>query len=196
MLKGVMISLVALMVGVSAAKAQDDSVFVDLSVLNGMDGEVSVDNSSGPMFPVVKAAPKKVAKPKIKKAKKVTKPVAKAEPKAEVKVVEAPIEPKQEAIPYVETKEEVVVVDVEPVTAGDVQDNATQPTIPVAEPAPRPALLGRKRSLRNTLRASILPLLLGLFGVVNRCVDLLGHGDCLMVVNMRPAPYTLRPPNN
>ena len=136
MLKGVMISLVALMVGVSAAKAQDDSVFVDLSVLNGMDGEVSVDNSSGPMFPVVKAAPKKVAKPKIKKAKKVTKPVAKAEPKAEVKVVEAPIEPKQEAIPYVETKEEVVVVDVEPVTAGDVQDNATQPTIPVAEPAP------------------------------------------------------------
>jgi hypothetical protein len=31
------------------------------------------------------------------------------------------------------------------------------------------------------IKAIILQLLLAMFGVVNRCVDLLGQGDCLIV---------------
>ncbi len=55
------------------------------------------------------------------------------------------------------------------------------PVWAVAKSAPGGAPVGQNKPQSKTLRVAIFPLLLGVFGVVNRCVDLLGHGDCLMV---------------
>ena len=54
------------------------------------------------------------------------------------------------------------------------------PVWAVTEAVPVGAV-SRNKPLHITLKILIAPLLLGVFGVVNRCVDLLGQGDCLMV---------------
>jgi SAM-dependent methyltransferase len=51
----------------------------------------------------------------------------------------------------------------------------------VAEPAAGGGTVGGHRSIRQRVKGMILALLLGGFGVFNRCIDLLGQGDCLMV---------------
>jgi 2-polyprenyl-3-methyl-5-hydroxy-6-metoxy-1,4-benzoquinol methylase len=55
------------------------------------------------------------------------------------------------------------------------------PVWAVAAAASGGTSVGGNELQRKTLKMAILPVLLGLFGVVNRCVDLLGQGDCLMV---------------
>ena len=102
----------------TSASAQEDDVYVDLSVLDGLSSAPVIvsGNATEPLFPIVKKAPKakKNAKSKIAR-KKVKKNIAKATPKPSIK--EAKVEVKPQQIPYVESTESVVVVDVEPTPA-------------------------------------------------------------------------------
>ncbi len=99
----------------------NENVIVDLSVLDNLDiNTVTTSYSSQkPLFPIVKKQPK-IKKKDIKKqavAKK-TKPHPQPKSQQELKKQDV-IEKKQEQpkqIPFVESNEDVVVVDVEPVT--------------------------------------------------------------------------------
>ncbi len=123
--------LSAVMLGyISSVSAQD--VYVDLSVLDSLDSSVQTYSPSEPLFPVLppqpkyKQAPKKVVK---KTTSKKEEPIVKVEVKEKVEIP-APVEVKTPAveqhqpIPYVESTEQVVVVDVEPVSP---QAKAQQP---------------------------------------------------------------------
>ncbi|MBE6453138.1 MAG: hypothetical protein E7012_06595 [Alphaproteobacteria bacterium] len=114
----------------------EDSVFLNLSVLDNLNSApISTLSAQEPLFPIVKKAPqiKPAISKKIVKKAKVT-PKKEVEPsKSEINVVEAKIsEPKIKVevsdtvvskpvsapqIPYVESDEKVVVVDVEPVSS-------------------------------------------------------------------------------
>ena len=117
--------LLAVILGCSSsfcALAQEESVVVDLSVLEGLSSAPAVyaPATAEPLFPIVKKAPKvkKTPQPVAKKNKtavkvevKETKPImVKEEPKDAVE--EKVTIPQQ--IPFVESAEPVVVVDVEP----------------------------------------------------------------------------------
>ncbi len=93
-----------------SAQAADNGVMVDLSVLDGLTGDY--DAPSEPLFPIMpKAAPKtlnKQATPKIKATIKQTTPHKEVEKDLPLPAITAP-----------DTLEEVVVVDVEPVSANE-----------------------------------------------------------------------------
>ena len=105
---------------ISNVSAQD--VYVDLSVLDSLDSSVQTYSPSEPLFPVLPPQPKYKPTPKkvVKKASsKKSEPIVKVEVKEKVEIP-APVEVKTPAveqhqpIPYVESTEPVVVVDVEP----------------------------------------------------------------------------------
>ncbi len=127
--------------GVSGAIA-DDSVYVNLSVLDGLSNDSRVIAAPEPLFPIVKKAPT-VAKPIAKKAQP-------AKIKAEVKKVEvkktkaknvvektAPAESKPVVaqIPFVQNAAPVEVVDVEPAKV-EPKIESVKPKVsePVVEP--------------------------------------------------------------
>ena len=157
-MRKIKVGLLAMILGCGSsvcALAQEESVMVDLSVLEGLNSAPAAyaPAATEPLFPIVKKAPKakKVSKPVVKKSKPVVKvevketktAVAKEEtPKAEEKVAI----PQQ--IPFVESAEPVVVVDVEPTsepkeTATPEQQPSVAQTLPaapaMAENAPAPA---------------------------------------------------------
>lgn len=104
---------------ITDAKA-DDSVYINLSVLDNLaSAPVSVSTSQGPLFPIVKKAPKvkkKPSKPKIKVVKKtIEKKPELAVKNIKVETVKAEAQSLPAPIPYVESPEKVEVVDVEPV---------------------------------------------------------------------------------
>ncbi len=157
-MRKIKVGLLAMILGCGSsvcALAQEESVMVDLSVLEGLNSAPAAyaPTATEPLFPIVKKAPKakKVSKPVVKKSKPVVKvevketktAVAKEEtPKAEEKVAI----PQQ--IPFVESAEPVVVVDVEPTsepkeTATPEQQPSVAQTLPaapaMAENAPAPA---------------------------------------------------------
>ena len=109
---------------ISNVLAQD--VYVDLSVLDNLDSSMQTYSPSEPLFPVLPPQPKYKPAPKkvVKKASSSQKaePVVKVEVKEKVEIP-APVEVKTPAveqhqpIPYVESTEQVVVVDVEPVSS-------------------------------------------------------------------------------
>ena len=109
---------------ISNVSAQD--VYVDLSVLDNLDSSMQTYSPSEPLFPVLPPQPKYKPAPKkvVKKASSSQKaePVVKVEVKEKVEIP-APVEVKTPAvephqpIPYVESTEQVVVVDVEPVSS-------------------------------------------------------------------------------
>ena len=159
-MRKIKVGLLAMILGCGSsicAFAQEESVMVDLSVLEGLSSASAAYASAAtePLFPIVKKSPKakKISKPVAKKSKPVVKvevketktAVAKEETpeaKAEEKTV------KHQQIPFVESTEPVVVVDVEPVSepreaATPEQQPAVAQTLPaapaVAENAPAPA---------------------------------------------------------
>ena len=104
------------------AFAQEDNVFVDLSVLDGLSSAPAIvsGNATEPLFPIVKKAHKVkkkiVAKTQKTIAKKEVKTnIEKITPKTSIKTSKVEVKPQQ--IPYVESTEPVVVVDVEPTQA-------------------------------------------------------------------------------
>lgn len=124
-MRGIVIaSVAALLMGTVSAGAQESSVYVNLSALDALDAEPAAEPAA-PLFPVIKAQPKKVPAAKARPVKSKKKQARKPAPKVEVKVVETvkaqPVkEDKPAPIPYVDSVDEVIVVDVEPVTADKV----------------------------------------------------------------------------
>ncbi len=124
-MRKIKMGLFAVILGCGSASgvfAQEGAVMVDLSVLDGLSNAPAAyaPAASEPLFPIVKKAPKvkKVSKPVAKK----NKPAVKVEVK-EAKPVMVKEEPKgaveekvtiPQQIPFVESTEPVVVVDVEP----------------------------------------------------------------------------------
>ena len=110
------------------AQAQED-VYVDLSVLDNLDGFVGAP--AEPLFPIVKPKPKKAVvkktAPTVKSVKKEAAP-RKLEPKIEPK-------PEPQPIPYVESTDGIVVVNVEPKPEAEPKQAETAPVVsePVAE---------------------------------------------------------------
>lgn len=150
-MRGIVIaSVAALLMGAVSAGAQESSVYVNLSALDALDAEPAAEPAA-PLFPVIKAQPKKVPAAKARPAKSKKKQARKPAPKVEVKVVETvkaqPVkEDKPAPIPYVDNTDEVIVVDVEPVTADKVaapleKTAAERPEdkTPAAGPAPAAA---------------------------------------------------------
>lgn len=136
-------SLAALLLGCACAvtaAAADDSVYVNLSVLDGLGNSSAPAAVSEPLFPIVKKAPA-VRKAKVKKTKpaaRVSVEVKKPEPQPQTPPQPQPQEPVAEAhqqIPYVQDAEPVVVVDVEPVKAAEPEVKTDNP--PVAEATPQ-----------------------------------------------------------
>lgn len=165
-MRGIVIaSVAALLMGAASANAQENSVYINLSALDALDAEPAAEPAA-PLFPVIKAQPKKAPAAKIRPAKAKKKTVRKPAPKVEVKVVETvkaqpAKEDKPAQIPYVDNTEEVIVVDVEPVTADKVAAPAEKPAaenkpaienaednapavvpadVPAAQPVAEPAL--------------------------------------------------------
>ncbi|MBQ8661339.1 MAG: hypothetical protein IJ482_03335 [Alphaproteobacteria bacterium] len=146
-MRGIVIaSAAAFLMSTAVVHAQENSVYVNLSVLNALDAAPATEPAA-PQFPIVKAQPKKTAasqkarkkeqktaaKVKVtvaepnKPAAKQTEPVSeKAEPAA------APAaEPRQAApIPFVESTDEVIVVDVEPIASGQADNAAAKQPAP------------------------------------------------------------------
>lgn len=140
---------------ITDAKA-DDSVYINLSVLDNLaSAPVSVSTSQGPLFPIVKKAPKvkkKPSKPKIKVVKKtIEKKPELAVKNIKVETVKAEAQSLPAPIPYVESPEKVEVVDVEPVlkkaqvdvapivvqkniNAETVSPTTVEPVVSVSEP--------------------------------------------------------------
>ena len=98
----------AIVLGLCVTAQAQENVYVDLSVLDNLDGFVGAP--AEPLFPIVKPKPKKavVKKPvqKAKVAKKAVEPMNE-QPKAEFQQEHQPI-------PYVESTEGIVVVNTEP----------------------------------------------------------------------------------
>ena len=132
---GKVVFLTVLSFCVSAQAQYDENIMLDLSVLDNLGGEYSVTNE--PLFPVL---PKETKKPSIKKIRKKAKKAV-AQQKA-YKSEAAPIAPQEKNVEIKreevkemqvtsEPKEEIVVVDKEPIA----DDSAT--IVPVdVEPAP------------------------------------------------------------
>ena len=109
-----------------SANAQD--VMVDLSVLNDLDTPYNID--SKPLFPVLdkEAIKKKIVKPKVEVKKEIVEPVVKDDTKFKAPIVE--IKP---------LDDDIVVVDVEPVSKPRQPEKATviyQPKPVEAKPEP------------------------------------------------------------
>lgn len=159
-MRKIKVGLLAMILGCGSsicAFAQEESVMVDLSVLEGLSSAPAAyaPAATEPLFPIVKKAPKakKVSKPVVKKSEPVvkvevkeTKTVVAKEETPEAKAEEKTV--KHQQIPFVESAEPVVVVDIEPVsepkeTATPEQQPAVAQTLPaapaVAENAPAPA---------------------------------------------------------
>ncbi len=117
--------------GISAAAA-DDSVYVNLSVLDSLSNDTGAMAAPAPLFPIVKKAPA-AAKPAVKKPQpakakvEVKKVVTKSAPAAQ-----AEAKPAVAQIPFVQDAEPVVVVDVEP---AKTEPKAEVVKTEVAEPA-------------------------------------------------------------
>ena len=158
-MRKIKVGLLAMILGCGSsicAFAQEESVMVDLSVLEGLSSAPAAyaPAATEPLFPIVKKAPKakKVSKPVVKKSEPVvkvevkeTKTVVTKEETPEAKAEEKTV--KHQQIPFVESAEPVVVVDIEPVsepkeTATPEQQPAVAQTLPaapaVAENAPAP----------------------------------------------------------
>ena len=130
-MRGIMFfSVAALVMGAAIARAQEDSVYINLSALDALGSvEAPAAVQGGPLFPVVKAQPKRAparqaAKPKKQAAKTAKVKVEEIKPKKDIAKtadIKAPAPQKPAPIPYVESTEEVVVVDVEPVAAPEQQ---------------------------------------------------------------------------
>lgn len=126
-MRKIKIGLLALILGCGSsicALAQEEAVMVDLSVLEGLSNGPAVYGQavSEPLFPIVKKAPKvkKASKPVVKKSKPVVKVEVK-EPVVAEKKESSNVETEEKVvthqqIPFVESAEPVVVVDVEPVS--------------------------------------------------------------------------------
>ncbi len=177
-MRKIKVGLLAMILGCGSsvcAFAQEESVMVDLSVLEGLSSAPAAyaPAATEPLFPIVKKAPKakKVSKPVAKKSK----PVVKVEVK-ETKTVMAKEEtPKAEEkvtipqqIPFVESTEPVVVVDVEPVSEPKEAATSEQPavvqTLPaapaVAENAPAPvetAPTAEENSIQTEAKVEVAP---------------------------------------
>lgn len=177
-MRKIKVGLLAMILGCGSsvcAFAQEESVMVDLSVLEGLSSAPAAyaPAATEPLFPIVKKAPKakKVSKPVAKKSK----PVVKVEVK-ETKTVMAKEEtPKAEEkvtipqqIPFVESTEPVVVVDVEPVSEPKEAATSEQPavvqTLPaapaVAENAPAPvetAPTAKENSIQTEAKVEVAP---------------------------------------
>lgn len=141
-MRGIIIaSVTALFMGTASAGAQENPVYINLSALDALDAE-TVSEPAAPLFPVIKAQPQKAAAVKARPAKARKKTARKSVAKVEVKVAE-PVKAqpanaeKPAPIPYVDSADEVIVVDVEPVTADKVAAPAekTAESKPVVEPA-------------------------------------------------------------
>lgn len=146
-MRKIKIGLLAVILGCGSsvcALAQEESVMVDLSVLEGLSNAPAIyaPTAGEPLFPIVKKAPKvkKVSKAVVKKSKPVvkvevkeTKPVMAKEEAPKALAEEKVIIPQQ--IPFVESAEPVVVVDVEPVSEPkeEVKTEAPTPT-EISEP--------------------------------------------------------------
>lgn len=132
-------SLAALLLGCAcgaAAASADDSVYVNLSVLDGLGNSSAPAAVSEPLFPIVKKAPV-ARKAKVKKSKpdaRVSVEVKKPEPQPQPQPQEPAADVHQQ-IPYVQDAEPVVVVDVEPVKVAAPEVKTDNP--PVAEPTPQ-----------------------------------------------------------
>ena len=123
------LALSIMMVGcilTTSASAQEDDVYVDLSVLDGLSTAPIIvsGNATEPLFPIVKKAPK--AKKEIRESAKVKSAIIKKEVKKNIArlnhqtpavVSKAETKPQPQQIPYVESKDPIVVVDVEPAKA-------------------------------------------------------------------------------
>ena len=140
-MRKIKIGLLAVILGCGSsicALAQEESVMVDLSVLEGLSNGPAVYGQavSEPLFPIVKKAPKvkKVSKAVVKKSKPVVKEPVVAEKKESSNVETEEKVVTHQQIPFVESAEPVVVVDVEPVSEPK-EDIKAEPQIP-AEVAP------------------------------------------------------------
>lgn len=139
--------------GAAVASAQDDSVQVNLSVLENLSNTAAIaaPSVSEPLFPIVKKAPKvkkSAAKPARRSSAGAAKPAAVKEsasaaaPKVTVEVrdpipavsAEPEVQPALQQIPFVKDAEPVVVVDVEPAAAPKAAD-----TRPASAQVPQPA---------------------------------------------------------
>lgn len=141
--------------GVAAASA-DDSVYVNLSVLEELGSGSNPAMVSEPLFPIVKKAPV-ASKVKVKKAKpapravaKIKKTASKPQPQPQSQPqpqpqLQAPTADAHRQIPYVEDVAPVEVVDVEPTKPIESEvkvDN--RPAAPTVVPAETPAEMPKK----------------------------------------------------
>ncbi len=128
-MRGIIIASVAvLLISTVSATARDDAVFINLSVLDALNTN-NVAEPTAPLFPVIKPLPKKTVPIKSRPVAKklIKKPVSKVnvEVKNIVKPQPVPVKKEKvnpEPIPQVESTDEVVVVDVEPITAKTVNE--------------------------------------------------------------------------
>ena len=179
-MRKIKVGLLAMILGCGSsicAFAQEESVMVDLSVLEGLSSAPAAyaPAATEPLFPIVKKAPKakKVSKPVAKKSKPVvkvevkeTKTVMAKEETPEAKAEEKTV--KHQQIPFVESAEPVVVVDVEPVSEPKEAATSEQPavaqTLPaapaVAENAPAPvetAPTAKENSIQTEAKVEVAP---------------------------------------
>lgn len=111
----------AFFIGTTFAQAQENSFYIDLSVLNSID-EHSVMEPAAPQFPIVKDSSKKAVT-----SKKIVKKNKKIAPKTVQKTTQKPLSTTEKThqpkpIPYVDNAEDVIVVDVEPVVSNNVTE--------------------------------------------------------------------------
>lgn len=137
--------------GVTAASA-DDSVYVNLSVLEELGSGSNPAMVSEPLFPIVKKAPV-ASKVKVKKAKpapravaKIKKTASKPQPQPQSQPqFQAPTADAHRQIPYVEDAAPVEVVDVEPTKPIEPEVKAdNRPAAPTVVPAETPAEMPKK----------------------------------------------------
>ena len=139
--------------GVAAASA-DDSVYVNLSVLEELGSGSNPAMVSEPLFPIVKKAPV-ASKVKVKKAKPAPRAVAKIkktaskpqlQPQSQPQPqLQAPTADAHRQIPYVEDAAPVEVVDVEPTKPIEPEVKAdNRPAAPTVVPAETPAEMPEK----------------------------------------------------
>ncbi len=166
-MRGIVIaSAAAFLMSTAIVHAQENSVYVNLSVLNALDADPAVEPAA-PLFPVIKAQPKakKAAVPQKarKKApetatkvkvtvsepnKPATKQIEKVSELSEPTSASA-AKPEQPApIPFVESTDDVIVVDVEPVTADKVNGIANTPSMSTDDAAPGSEVLVKTETVQ------------------------------------------------
>lgn len=145
--------------GVAAASA-DDSVYVNLSVLEELGSGSNPAMVSEPLFPIVKKAPVaskvkgKKAKPAPRAVAKIKKTASKPQPQPQSQPqpqpqpqpqLQAPTADAHRQIPYVEDAAPVEVVDVEPTKPIEPEVKAdNRPAAPTVVPAETPAEMPKK----------------------------------------------------